>query len=103
MFVETLPEEARLSYPVGEYEPWTRQDELLTQVLELVGLGVAERRLKKPFEPHRPSWHPASKAKDAVTDPDEVTVDTTGPIRGHAAIMARVQAQGHLRVVPDAS
>lgn len=92
-----------MNYPVGEYEPWTRSDELLTQVLELVGIGVADMRLKKPIEAHRPSWHPASKAKAAVTDPSMVTADSAGAVRGHAAILAKTQAQGHLRVVPDAS
>ncbi len=72
----------------------------MTQLLEVVGVFAADRRLKKPFEPHRPSW---MKRKDEISDPGMVNADTEGAIRGHAAIMAKVKGQGHLRVVPDAS
>jgi hypothetical protein len=100
VLIATLPEASRLACPAGEYEPWTRHDELLTQLLEVNAVQASGQQFKKPPKFHRPKW---LTGEDKVTDPETVDTSTTGPIRGHAAIMAKAKAQGHLRVVPDAS
>lgn len=99
ILADTLPESCRLSQPAGLYEPWTSADELMTQLLEVTAVQASGQQFKKIPKFRRPGWLTGG---DDVTDPETVSAETQGPVKGHAAIMAMVSAQGHLRVVPDA-
>lgn len=81
LYMRTLPAEARLSRRPGDNTEWSLNTELLAQLVEVVSVFAADRRLKKPVELKRP---------DSVT-PEKAPV-------GVEAAFAAAKAAGRVRV-----
>jgi hypothetical protein len=100
VLVKGLPRDAITRIPVPERgrEPWDPYMELLAQIVEVVSVGAANMRLKKPVKIPRPNRdEPLITSSSRRTAPAE----DENPYASAINRLASVQPERYLHVVPD--
>jgi len=93
VLIKALPPTALVRTPVDERvrDPWTAYHELLAQLVEVVSIGAAEMKLRRPIKVNRPG----SRRQHAQAEPVDVKraqdVPGDNPYRAAMAVLSRAQ------------